>query len=119
MNRLKLKILSSALAVIAIFTLASATQVLAIRGITNSSQGTGLTNTQPATNGAGAASGSPKEILRFNSKVSDTSIQSIISRVINILLGVIGSVSIIFIIIGGFRLIASQCDSSTGKMRQC
>lgn len=69
-------------------------------------------NGQPGnTNTAGANSNQPadhpKPILEFNKPINNT-VSGLLQRAINILLGLIASVSVIFIMIGGFRLAFSQ-----------
>lgn len=70
---------------------------------------TGPVNTGTSTQTTTAAS---KGIFDFNaSNPVGTDAEGLVQRVLTILLGLIASVSIIFIIIGGFRLVFSQGSS--------
>jgi len=64
-------------------------------------------NTQPSSDQSNTAPPGPKPILTIDKKV-DFSLSALNNRVVNAMLGLIASVAMIFIIIGGFRLAFSQ-----------
>jgi hypothetical protein len=69
----------------------------------------GQTNANTATN-----TRPPKELYKFDFKIQD-GVQGIMARVIRLMLSLIAIISIIFIMLGGFRLLFSQGDQGAVK----
>lgn len=73
-----------------------------------------VNNAIQAANNATGAAANGKPIDKFNQPVT-SDLGSLINRTITILFSLIATVSVIFIIIGGFRLVVSRGDQTAVK----